>query len=594
LSGLEPGLPDVLESESSSRRPAAMRFTQIHPEQIELFYRTSFLSVAGIFLVHAALYQLLSTLISTERLLVYIAISISVELVRGFGAIGYYRALKTNDVPDLSFWRWPYILSTTCQGFVIGSAVWIVYPQDAEVPALLLTMLLVGVAAGGAFTLAPNPLIAWTFVTLILVPLSIRFFSDSMFPDLFGWLVLMLLAMLVVSVRDYGSFFLQSLILRKEKQAEIDQHARTLTTLRESENRFRTIAEAVALPLIITRRLDGKTLYYNSAVRPDLLHTPDILEARAGRIEWCDVADRARFLELLDKEGVINGFEGRFRRFTDKAIRWVVVSAREVKFEGTDAIVSTYLDITERKETEREIVLARESAELANRAKSEFLANMSHELRTPLNAVIGFSEGLKRRIYGPVNERQLERIEDIENAGSHLLDLINDILDLSKIESGKIELALEKIDIFDVIDETIRLIKERADDAGVILTTDLKNDLPYLVVDKRSLKQMLINLLSNAVKFTSPGGTISLAVSANEDDGLVISVVDTGIGMDEEDIPVALSIFGQIESADAKFHHGTGLGLPLVKALAEAHSGSMEIESHRGIGTTVRLHIPVR
>jgi signal transduction histidine kinase len=237
-------------------------------------------------------------------------------------------------------------------------------------------------------------------------------------------------------------------------------------------------------------------------------------------------------------------------------------------------------------------VLAQEQAEIANRAKSEFLANMSHELRTPLNAVIGFSDALQTGIYGAVTPQQMERIGDIGHAGDHLLDLINDILDLSKIEAGEYEPDFEDVEIEAVIESSLLLIAGRAKDAKVRISTETPTDMPKLHADQRILKQMMINLLSNAVKFTPSGGTVVVSVSRPNEGGMRIDIRDTGIGMNEGDIPKALASFGQVEASFSRRRDGTGLGLPLVKAFMALHHGALEIESDLGVGTVARLLFP--
>lgn len=238
---------------------------------------------------------------------------------------------------------------------------------------------------------------------------------------------------------------------------------------------------------------------------------------------------------------------------------------------------------------------AKEGAELANRTKTEFLANMSHELRTPLNAVIGFSEVMSRELLGPLGSTQYRSYaDDIGESGRHLLDIINDILDVSRAESGQIVLAEEAVDITVLIEETERLVRGRANAGGLALTVDLPPHLPRLVGDTRLIKQILINLLSNAVKFTPEGGTVDLSACIAEDGGLRFAVTDTGIGMAAAEIPIALEPFRQVDSSIARRHQGTGLGLPLVKRLAELHGGSLEINSVVSAGTTVAVTFPAR
>ncbi len=241
----------------------------------------------------------------------------------------------------------------------------------------------------------------------------------------------------------------------------------------------------------------------------------------------------------------------------------------------------------------RQIARVEESeaaAILASQAKSEFLANMSHELRTPLNAIIGFSEMLNAGYFGTLNEKQKERVQDINLCGTHLLQLISDILEFSKGEAGKLELKEENVDVSEIIIECTRMLAERARGKNVRLDSDIAASLPHLYADKRKIRQILINLLSNAIKFTPSGGSVSIAAKMDGNGQMQMSVVDTGIGIAEDDIPIALSVFGQVHRAHN--HEGTGLGLPLCKMFAELHGGKLQLTSTIGEGTTVRITLP--
>ena len=233
-----------------------------------------------------------------------------------------------------------------------------------------------------------------------------------------------------------------------------------------------------------------------------------------------------------------------------------------------------------------------EATTLANRGKSEFLANMSHELRTPLNAIIGFSEVIKGETMGPIaNDRYKSYATDIHQSGSHLLQLINDILDLFKIEAGMMELHTELIDLESTIESCLRIVGERAKDRRISIATDCDALLPPIVADERKIKQVLLNLLSNAVKFTPEGGEIAVAVSPGHE-GVTIEVRDSGIGMRAEDIPIALAPFGQVDSRLNRKYEGTGLGLPFARRLIELHGGELSIASSLGQGTVVTIKLP--
>jgi PAS domain S-box-containing protein len=270
--------------------------------------------------------------------------------------------------------------------------------------------------------------------------------------------------------------------------------------------------------------------------------------------------------------------------------RWIRTTERRTSDGG---IVAVSTDISELKIREMELKAAMEQAELANRSKSEFLANMSHELRTPLNAVIGFSETMQQEMFGPLgNERYKQYAKDIFDSGSHLLSLISDILDLSKVEAGKFDLNEQELDLAQAVGACRRITEQRAKEAGVTLATRLGSDLPRLWADERAVKQIILNLLSNAVKFTPAGGKVTVHAGIDEDGCFVLSVSDTGIGIGADDIPKILMPFSQVDSSFSRQQEGTGLGLSLIKSLIEMHGGTIELESELGDGTIVTVRFP--
>ena len=252
-------------------------------------------------------------------------------------------------------------------------------------------------------------------------------------------------------------------------------------------------------------------------------------------------------------------------------------------------------DITDQMDIQKALQTAKEEAETANRTKSEFLANISHELRTPLNAIIGFSELMLAREPAPgANPQHRGYLEDIHNSGLHLLSLINDILDLSKIEAGADELDEETLDVAKIAVAVLRVVRQRAETNGLRIACSPTEGLPALRADERKMKQALLNLLVNAIKFTPEGGLVQLDIRCDAQTGYIFQVRDNGIGMAAGDIPTALRQFGQIDSALNRKYEGTGLGLPLTTALMEMHGGTLELESRLGEGTTATLTLPPR
>jgi signal transduction histidine kinase len=243
------------------------------------------------------------------------------------------------------------------------------------------------------------------------------------------------------------------------------------------------------------------------------------------------------------------------------------------------------------KKASSDLTAALNVAAEASQAKSNFLASMSHELRTPLNAIIGFSDTMMLGIFGPLSDRYKSYAGDIHQSGLHLLALINDVLDLSRLDAGQGELHEEPVDVTALVAESLRMMVGQAEKAQVTLTDEIEPDLPWLVADRRRIKQVLINLVSNALKFTPPGGQVAV-VCRRTPQGLALAVSDSGIGIAPEDIPKVLERFGQVDSPQQRKHTGTGLGLPLSRELAQLHGGDLTLESAVNVGTTVTVTLP--
>lgn len=247
----------------------------------------------------------------------------------------------------------------------------------------------------------------------------------------------------------------------------------------------------------------------------------------------------------------------------------------------------------ERRRSDEHLRRATEAAELANRAKTKFLANMSHELRTPLNAIIGFSEIMRQEMFGPIgSERYIEYTKDIHDSGRHLLSVIDDILDISKIEAGRYAIEEGEIDLTAVLHWSVEMMRARTSEKNQSVSLNLPDDMPDLRADQRAMRQIMLNLLSNAAKFTSVGGTISISASLTGAGDLSLSVSDTGIGIPSNKLREVLEPFGQVDDATSRQHGGTGLGLPITKSLIEMHGGEFHLESELGTGTTATMVMP--
>lgn len=275
-------------------------------------------------------------------------------------------------------------------------------------------------------------------------------------------------------------------------------------------------------------------------------------------------------------------------------MKWVNNVARpRPRNDGSIIFDGVMFDITRRKIDERNLLKAKNEADKANKAKSDFLANMSHELRTPLNAIIGMSEVMKTEALGPLtSDVYREYSGDINESGIHLLQIINDILDIAAIENNALVPEFSAVRPREVAESCLRLIRTRADDKNISLSMAASDPLPVLNSDERMMKQIILNLLSNAVKFTPEGGRVTLSIEADPRSGIVMSVEDDGIGIKEADIDAVMQPFGQVEGSQSRKYEGTGLGLPLVKAMVNVLGGTFALRSKFGVGTVAKVTWP--
>jgi PAS domain S-box-containing protein len=345
---------------------------------------------------------------------------------------------------------------------------------------------------------------------------------------------------------------------------------------------------------------DGRLLFVNDQAWQSLGYSREELLSKTVHDVDPSLPPQAwpQHWQSLKSEGSL-AFESRYLTKDGRMIP-MDVSANYVEFDGEAYSCAFARDITERKGAERALraakeqaEAAREQAEVANRAKSEFLANMSHEVRTPLNAIIGFSEILLRQVFGPLgSERYASYVEDIHNSGSHLLGIINDILDLSKAEAGQLTLDETEVELPAMLGQCLRMLREKAVSQGVKVISHIPAQTPKLRADARLVSQAAINLVSNAIKFTREGGMVMVSLTGDPDGSYRLTVQDSGIGISPQDLPKVREPFVQVASAFSREHEGTGLGLPLVEQILRLHGGSLEIESELGLGTTATIRFP--
>ena len=378
---------------------------------------------------------------------------------------------------------------------------------------------------------------------------------------------------------------------------DVTERERAQDALRDSEARL-AHAQRIARLGHWEWRLDERRLRPSREMAKILGRSEDELRVSSEEyLSFVHPEDRELVRRCFGAPGRVEGpHELEYRIVRPDGQERVIAEIAEPWFDASGTVVGqfgTLQDITERKRVEAELRTAKEQAELASRAKSEFLANMSHELRTPLNVIIGFSEIMSGVSSGASDvERHTEYAQAIGESGRHLLHLINDILDLSKIEAGRLELREDMVDLGRLVAACVGDLRERVRAKALALDSEIPETLPLLWADPTKLKQILLNLLSNAVKFTPDGGRIAVKLAVLPAKGLELSVRDTGIGMAQKEVPIALEKFGQIDAKLSRKYEGSGLGLPLTKALIERHGGTLEIRSAPNAGTTVTATFP--
>jgi PAS domain S-box-containing protein len=375
-------------------------------------------------------------------------------------------------------------------------------------------------------------------------------------------------------------------------EQEIAERKKAELELSKSEERFRTLINTANYGILVHR--NRVPLYANAALAKMYGYDSpsEILALKTTKLLTHPDYDENIYEKILSGHNFSADRETMGLRKNGTAF-WEDRRLFVINWEGEAAVCSIRSDIDERKRAQDALLGAKVEAETLNRVKTDFLANMSHELRTPLNAIIGFSEVILGKTFGHVaNEKQEEYIHDINRSGNHLLQLINDILDVTAIEEGKLELQDNHVVVVTLVEEAIKMMQPRANVGKVTLSSHIDESVFALRGDERRLRQILLNLINNAVKFTQDGGRVSLECHLKNTGQLAFIVTDNGIGMSEEGIKTALEPFGQVDDVFDGRYEGTGLGLPLTIQLVESHGGTLEVASKLGSGTTITMLFP--
>ncbi|MBV6633593.1 MAG: PAS-domain containing protein [Alphaproteobacteria bacterium] len=493
-------------------------------------------------------------------------------------------------VENIAHWRRQAILGTIAAGLVWSAAVILLMPP-LELPGRMLLTFLIGgfsAAAVGITSVYLPSLYAWILTAQITVTLGTFATAD----DQTGYSMAVMMTFFTVALLFFGNSSSRSM---RQSYIDASRQAALRSEVSMLEARTRSALEHMPAAVALFDQHDRLAVWNRQAtvLFPELHHLwragssfTDLAEAShswrslgPAHMESHDpVADRLAVHEAPGTSWEVAVEDGRW------------LQAQEARMPD-GGYLTIYIDISSLKREEQVLRAAKEDAERASQAKSQFLALMSHELRTPLNAILGFAQGIENRQFGDLDDHYVEYGAVIRESGEHLLSVINDILDLSKIEAGHMTLAPEKLDPGRSLQSAKRILKEKAIEAQLTVTLKIERKLPAFHADPRAVHQMLLNLMANAIKFTPSGGTITLE-SIRRGEELVLAVSDTGIGIAPEDIEAVLQPFVQVDDTLRRREQGTGLGVPLTKSLIELHGGRLEIESVVGKGTRMALVFP--
>jgi len=433
-------------------------------------------------------------------------------------------------------------------GLIWGSSVFLFYPQDSVALQFLLAVLIAGMSAGTVAFLSPIPKLNLWFLVTLLTPLVLRFGSE--------------LDKEHIAVAVLGVMF-------------------GITLMQGSLKGYKTLVELV-------RSKTGM-----EKARSDL---EDAIESTNEAFALFDedkrlVTANSRFRAWFAGSKKIRASDSKGRMQRLDGNRWVVSTLRPTSRGG---YVSVHVDVSDLKKREDELLAAKLKAEGADRAKTQFLANMSHELRTPLNAIIGFSQIMRDQVFGAVGDvRYKSYVDDIYGSGQHLLSIINDILDLSKIETSSYELDFEEVELDEVVTWAVSVCRGREVTASPrVIEIEIDEDAGWLDADRRALKQIFVNLISNALKFSEGDTPVGVRIKREADGAVLLHVWDRGVGIAKDKIADVCKPFFQAENTFVKRHAGAGLGLAIVDSLVRGHEGELSIDSEEGVGTVMTVRFP--
>ncbi|MDF1722025.1 MAG: ATP-binding protein [Minwuia sp.] len=475
-------------------------------------------------------------------------------------------------------------IAATLHGLLWGTGCAVIFPVTAGSEQVFVGIVEAGMAAAGATMLATLPAASIGYTLGCLIPFIIRL---ALHDDALNWslaaMTIMFMLVLLITARSFYVSFVDGVrgrVATEKLLTDLSGARQDLLDAIASSTEGFALFDSAGKLVVANDRFAELLRLESDITRVGLTYAELLQRAGRGSLDQAWRDEQVRRHLACDGRSVVSLPDGR----------WLGIGHRRA---GQGGVVTTLIDLTSFKQNEIELLRATAEAEDASRSKSEFLAMMSHELRTPLNAILGFAEIFMSEMFGPHTDRRYKTYaHDIHEGGQHLLQVINNILDLSKVEAGRFELDIDSCSLPDLANSVIRLMQARSDEAGLKLILDADTDLPLLLGDQRVIRQMMLNLIGNAIRFTNTGGMITVRLTTDAAGAQLLTVSDTGIGIAAADIPRVLEPFGQADAGLARRQDGTGLGLPLVQSFIALHDGTVDLSSEPGVGTVVTLRFP--